>query len=361
MTVVSCTPAELAPQLENRAPGRTHWRVRIEARDAQGTPVHLELPVVVVTAKAPGRTLLLTGGVHGNEYEGPAALLELAQEQAFAIARGRVIIAPTVNPAALAARVRRSPQDGLDLNRSFPGDAAGSITQAIAAFMAEVLTPAADAVLDLHAGGEDSLIIPSTMIHFLADRGQMRATLDLALAFGAPAVLVYDEQHPGLFDTHVESHGLPFVCAELGGAGMLTRESLAIADAGVRRALAAMNLIDAPRPEPFAGWRDWTQPKMLVAPDFHAAQPPMPRAGFVRPSVEIGERVEPHTCFGTLHPPESPWEPKMAIPCGIGGMVYARFTGGIAAAGDTIGIIGQELVAEDLAEAVMRIVPASRA
>jgi N2-acetyl-L-2,4-diaminobutanoate deacetylase len=357
MTTVTSSPIELARHLKVRPEGRSHWRVRIEGRDSFSKPVQVDVPVVVLTAPAAGPTLLLTGGVHGNEYEGPAALMKLAADQTLRLERGRLVIAPSVNPLALAARVRRSPQDGLDLNRSFPGNPNGSITQAIAAFMANTLTPAADAVFDLHAGGEDSWIIPSVMLHFLPDRAQMQTTLSLGLAFGAPATLVYDEVNPGLFDTHVESRGIPFICCEMGGAGMLTAESLAFTDAGIRRVMAAMRLTKdslKASESPFPGWRDWSQPKVLCTPD-DAALPRALHSGYLRPLVEIGQRVAAGSIVGQVHDPSTPWDPPTAIITAVGGIVYSRHTGGMVQAGETIAIIGDELVTDHLLDSLMQI------
>ena len=44
-----------------------------------------------------GPTALLTGGNHGDEYEGPIALLDLAQTIEPRQVRGRVILVPVMN------------------------------------------------------------------------------------------------------------------------------------------------------------------------------------------------------------------------------------------------------------------------
>lgn len=365
MTSRAAGPDEFAAFLAARPSGRSHWQVTLHAGDTLRGRASTTLPIVVLIAAEPGPTLLLTGGVHGNEYEGPAALMALAADRKLSLRRGRLIIAPALNPAALAARARRSPQDGLDLNRSFPGDPAGPMTHALAAFVARVLVPAADAVVDVHAGGEDSLIVPSVMLHFLPDAELMRTTLELGLAFGAPATLVYDEVNPGLFDTFVESSGRPFVCCEMGGAGMLTRESLAFTDAGVRRVLAAMGLTVEVAAGPFLGWGGWEQPRVLVAPD-DSALPRAPAAGFLRPLVEIGERVRPDTPVGRLHDPEAPWSEPRTIAAGLDGTVYSRHTGGQVREGETVAIVAAEIAANvaasprQLLDTLMRIAPASR-
>jgi len=59
---------------------------------------------------------------------------------------------PVLNVPAFRAGRRDTPDDGANLNRAFPGNAAGSITQRIAYFVVNSLFPQAHVVIDLHAG-----------------------------------------------------------------------------------------------------------------------------------------------------------------------------------------------------------------
>ena len=110
------------------------------------------IPVCVVK-NGDGPTALLTGGNHGDEYEGPVALSRLAQELRAEDVRGRVIIVPFMNTPAFLAGKRTSPIDAGNLNRSFPGRPDGTVTQKIADYFQRTLLPLADVVLDIHSGG----------------------------------------------------------------------------------------------------------------------------------------------------------------------------------------------------------------
>lgn len=81
------------------------------------------LPVHVFEAQQAGPTAIVQAGIHGNEVAGVHALCELL-EQGLAPKRGRLIVIPVMNPPAYRARLRARP-GGLDLNRTFPGDANG--------------------------------------------------------------------------------------------------------------------------------------------------------------------------------------------------------------------------------------------
>ena len=95
------------------------------------------IPIAVIS-NGSGTTVILQGGNHGDEYEGPITLGELVRELDPAMVQGRIIVLPAVNAPAVQAGQRTSPVDGLNLNRTFPGDPLGSITQQISAYVSDV-------------------------------------------------------------------------------------------------------------------------------------------------------------------------------------------------------------------------------
>ncbi|MEQ8740644.1 MAG: succinylglutamate desuccinylase/aspartoacylase family protein, partial [Hoeflea sp.] len=68
------------------------------------------IPITVIR-NGVGPTALLTGGNHGDEYEGPIALMELAIDLKASDIEGRVIIVPALNYPAFRAGTRTSPID----------------------------------------------------------------------------------------------------------------------------------------------------------------------------------------------------------------------------------------------------------
>src|SRR6516225_4076562 len=109
----------------------------------------IPIPISVIS-NGRGPTVILEGGNHGDEYEGPIALGELVRALDPGAVSGRLIFIPAINLPAVAAARRTSPVDDLNFNRAFPGDPLGSPTQQIAAYVNDVLFPMADAFLDLH-------------------------------------------------------------------------------------------------------------------------------------------------------------------------------------------------------------------
>src|SRR5262245_23246051 len=116
--------------LDYERPGKQVSVLRVpHTRDTAGVG-SVAIPIVVING-GPGPTALLTAGTHGDEFEGQVALLKLARALQPQQMRGRLIIVPALNlPAAEVGR-RLSPIDGRDMNRSYPGDSGGTVTQVL--------------------------------------------------------------------------------------------------------------------------------------------------------------------------------------------------------------------------------------
>lgn len=101
--------------------------------------------------------ITFTAGIHGNEVSG----IYVAERLIDYFTKnepicGTVKIIPRVNPNATRCMQRRSPFDGEDLNRIFPGDESKSISHKLAAAIYEE-TADADVLIDLHCCGQHGL------------------------------------------------------------------------------------------------------------------------------------------------------------------------------------------------------------
>jgi predicted deacylase len=108
---------------------------------------------VCVINNGPGPRVLVVAGVHGDEYEAQLALHRLIARIEPDAVRGRLVIIPEANFPASSHGTRCSPSHGLNMNRTFPGDRAGSPTQRLAAFLIHNVLPWADLLIDVHSGG----------------------------------------------------------------------------------------------------------------------------------------------------------------------------------------------------------------
>lgn len=129
---------------------KVHVPISPVTREVIGTGKY-ETSAYVFAGAGPGPTLLVVGGVHGNEPAGHLAALRLVARR-WRLVRGRLIIVPAANAPALKLGLRAVPDEG-DLNRSF---SAGAHEQGAPA-LAHALYTAAErwhvaAVVDLHEG-----------------------------------------------------------------------------------------------------------------------------------------------------------------------------------------------------------------
>lgn len=117
----------------------------------EGTELHI--PHVLLCGKADGPTVLVTAGVHSAEYVGIQAAIELSIELNPDELRGSVVIVPLANRSGFEHRTMSMVhEDGKNLNRVFPGDAAGSAAERLAHVLFESFITRADAYVDLHSG-----------------------------------------------------------------------------------------------------------------------------------------------------------------------------------------------------------------
>src|SRR5690349_24268476 len=169
------------------------------------------IPITVIR-RGEGPTVLLTGGNHGDEYEGPIALAKLASTLKASDVSGRVIIVPAMNYPAFRAGTRTSPIDRGNLNRSFPGRPDGTATEKIADYFQRTLLPLADIVLDFHSGGRTLDFLPYAAAHELPDKEQETRCFEAVAAFAAPySMRMIEIDAIGMYDTAAEAMGKVFV------------------------------------------------------------------------------------------------------------------------------------------------------
>ncbi|HYZ61856.1 MAG TPA: succinylglutamate desuccinylase/aspartoacylase family protein, partial [Acetobacteraceae bacterium] len=175
----------VTPTVDFTRDGVQHGHLRLPYSRDDSAWGSVMIPVAVIK-RGGGPTALLTGGNHGDEYEGPVALFELARTLGATDVTGRVIIVPGMNYPAFRAGTRTSPIDKGNLNRTFPGRPDGTVTEKIADYFTRELLPLADFVLDFHSGGRTLDFLPYAAAHVLPDAAQERRCFAAVAAFAAP-------------------------------------------------------------------------------------------------------------------------------------------------------------------------------
>ena len=198
---------------------------------ASGQP--LVLPLHDLQGSAGGPTVGISAAIHGDEGIGVEVLRRLFEDPALADLKGRLLLLPLANPLAFQSFSRNTPLDMLNLNRVFPGDANGWLTEQLAQVITTEFLRTIDVHIDLHAGG----LFPVVDYVYLLNAPA------LSRAFGRP--YLYQPAHPyaGTTSEVTLEAGIQTVVVELGG-GLIPQEPFALqAVAGLKNILAELGML----------------------------------------------------------------------------------------------------------------------
>ncbi len=280
-----------------------------------------------------GPTALITGGNHGDEYEGPVALFNFAGRTEFDDIQGRVIVVPAMNYPAFQVASRVSPIDGVNLNRTFPGRPDGTVTQVLADYFSQTLLPLADYVLDIHSGGKTLDFVPFSASHQLDDKQQEEKCRAAMRAFGAPYyVSLLEIDAGGMYDTQAEEMGKVFVSTELGGCGTTRVESIEIAKRGVDNFLIHAGIFDG---ELKYGKQKPMCLDMTGTEAYHFCE----HSGLIEPCVNLGDHVKKGDVIARIHIIERTAVPPYEYHAKCDGMVIARHVPSLVKMGDCLNVI----------------------
>ena len=254
--------------------------------------VDVNLPVFLINGVHPGPTFVLTAGIHGGEYPCVEAAARLGQTMDPELLQGQMIILPSANPVAFAARsIYITPIDGKNLNREFPGDANGTFTQAWAAWLFENVIRQADFYVDMHGGDMIEALVPFVSYNITGDAQVDIQARKMAHAYGIRAILVKDDPGGLAGTTYAAAAraGIPALLTEAGGQGIWDESSVNILQSGVRRTLAMLDMyapIDDPgeAPEVLSGW-SWLTSE---------------NDGLFYPTVQVGDHVQTGQDLGRI-------------------------------------------------------------
>jgi len=292
------------------------------------------LPITVAKNGA-GPGAILTGANHGDEYEGPIALHDLANKIDIDKLRGRVIIIPMMNYPAFQAATRVSPIDQLNMNRVFPGQSPGTITQLIADYFTTTLLPMCDYVLDIHSGGKTLEFLPFAAYHELDNKAQQQACEAATLAFAAPYYLSLIEiDAAGMYDTQAETMGKVFVSTELGGGGTTTPHTAEVAKRGVHNFLVHAGILDS---KPVLA--DTTSIKLDMQQD--NAYLFSEHNGLLEPCVKLGDPVQTGDLIARVYATERTGSAAVEYTATSDGIIVGRHFPSLIKIGDFMNVIAQ--------------------
>lgn len=174
----------------------------------------------------PGKTLVVTAGVHGCEYNGIEALRSLREELNPKLLHGQVILVPLINRNGFYLGTKQTmPEDHVNLNRAFPGDAFGTAAARMAAALEQHLYAHADLLADLHGGDVNEMAMPFVYFPAAAAPQVCERSRAAAQALSLPYRVASSSKN-GLYSWAAQQ-GVPALLLERGGRGGWSTDEVA--------------------------------------------------------------------------------------------------------------------------------------
>jgi hypothetical protein len=188
------------------------------------------------------------------------------------------------------------PEDGKNLNRSFPGDPAGTLAERLAWDAYTQFIRGADAYVDAHCGDMVEALQPFAL--YEAGPAEDRAR-ELAAAYGLPYVIRQPAGSGrtvnGTSSSSAAELGIPAVTAEAGGCGLVEEHAVALHVAGLNGVLASLGMTEAPAENRAAETRA-AEPTYLG----RFLWPRCQKAGWWAPTIKAGDAVRQGQAVGTV-------------------------------------------------------------
>jgi hypothetical protein len=254
------------------------------------------IPITIVRGSAAGPTLALIGGTHGSEV---APILALQRVRAMVDPRqlkGTLLIVHVANmPSFLGRTIYYSPIDRKNLNRVYPGDAAGTVSDRIAHRITTEIIERADYLVDMHAGDGNESLRPYTYWNKLG----LDALVDsiarrMALAWGAEHIIIdttrtRDRERSLYTQNTAHVRGKPALTTENGYLGLPEPEMIERNVQGALRLMRFFGMLPG-------------EPELSPAPVWLAPYEVLtsPETGVWHPRVERGHTVSRGAVIGIL-------------------------------------------------------------
>ncbi len=324
----------ISATVDFEAEGLQHGFLKLPHSHDKSAWGSIAIPVTVVK-NGSGPTALLSGANHGDEYEGPTALFDLASRIRPEEVSGRIIIVPGMNYPAFRNATRTSPIDKGNMNRVFPGRPDGTITEKIADYFQRTLLPLADYVLDFHSGGKTLTFVPFAAAHVLADKDQQARCVAAMEAFNAPySVMLLEIDAADMYDTAAEDQGKVFVTTELGGGGSTTAETMAVAKKGVTNFLKHAGILEGALERGPSVLLDMPGGDCFVFAEHE---------GLIEFTVDPGSRVEKGQFIARIHEVIRSGTPPVDVRARRAGLLAGRHFPGLIAMGDFLAMVAVEV------------------
>ena len=248
----------------------------------------------------PGPRLLITAGVHGDEYEPMVAIRQLSailQEISFL---GSVVLVPVVNVAAFLLG-QRTAEDGLDLARVCPGDPDGSITERTGSALASLIR-SSDYYIDLHTGGKALTLYPLAGYMLHPDHKVLDVQRRMAGAFNLPLIWGTTPDLDGRSISVARDANIPAIYVEIGGGAGFNAQAVGDMADGCLNVMSELKMLHRVPPASRVRYTAETPGKQT---GYLQINYPSPIHGLFEPAVKTGDIVKEGDWLGRVLDPRA--------------------------------------------------------
>ncbi len=258
----------------------------------------MSLPVHVICGTKKGPTLCITAAIHGDEINGVEIIRRLMQKKGLNNLVGNIIAIPIVNIYGFLYQ-QRYLMDRRDLNRSFPGNAHGSLASMIAEIISREVLSISTHVVDLHTGSHYRFNLPQIRTNL-----DMTANKELAETFNVPVIL-HSIFRDGSMREYANELGIPFLLYEAGEALRFDELSIRTGINGILSVMAALKMI---QPSRFSVKKFTT----VISRESYWIRAPM--SGLLQSTKKAGNRVAKGQVIAIISNPTSDEEHRLISP-----------------------------------------------
>ena len=249
----------------------------------------------VTQGRQSGPKLLITGGVHGDEFEPMMAIRRLINEVSAEQLSGTLTLISVVNESAYRNK-HRFGEDGLDLARTFPGSEKGSITERVAAALTKVIGDA-DYFIDLHTGGTTLSVSPMSGYTLHPNEKILNKQREMARAFNLPIIWGTAPDLQGRSVSAARDADVPAIYCEYLGSAVCHEAGV---DAYVAGCLNVMGMLGMIHHDPPASRVKHVVEDPRSGSGNMQVQNPAPCEGYFESHVQLGEPVVSGELLGTV-------------------------------------------------------------
>ncbi len=257
------------------------------AENADRSP--MEIPVIIIKGNEDGPILLLNGATHGNELIGVEVIRNIMAKFTPKDVKGTIVGVPIVNVPAYNVGQRSDPLDQKDMNREFPGDPDGSITQQLAHFFYSNIALEADYIIDFHSAEYPDVMLPHIRIR--TDETSDASKL-LAQAFSTE-IIWEGKGAPGMLQVCAAHDGKAVITVEIGAASGLEEEGIEAGVTGVKNVMTILGMIK--------GTAEILDYQIYIKSSEKWQR--SPHGGIFRPFVKLGDIIEEGQVLGEIADP----------------------------------------------------------